>query len=275
MNEEKVGFLKEKAKDVRKNLLTMIYEAKSGHPGGSLSAADIFTALYYDELNIDPKNPNWRDRDRLVLSKGHCCPVLYTVLAMKGYYDFNIIHTLRKNGSILQGHPDMHKVPGVDMSTGSLGQGLSVALGMSIAAKRDNMESRVFAILGDGENDEGQIWEAAMSAAKYKADNLIVIVDRNNLQNDGCCTDIMPLFNLPEKWRVFGWEVKEIDGHNMEEILEAFEWIKTIKQKPICIVANTVKGKGVSFMENVVAWHGMAPNKEQYEIAIREIEGVK
>lgn len=275
MNNEKVDFLNAKAKEVRKNLLTMIYKAKSGHPGGSLSAADIVTALYYDELNIDPQNPSWKERDRVILSKGHCCPVIYTVLAMKGYYDFAITSTLREMGSILQGHPDMNKVPGIDISTGSLGQGLSAALGMAIAAQRDNLPSRVFAILGDGENDEGQVWEAAMCAAKYKTDNLIAIVDRNKLQNDGSCADIMPLYDLPGKWRAFGWEVKEINGHNMEEILQAFKWSKTVKGKPICIVANTVKGKGVSFMENVVMWHGMAPNKEQYEQAIREIEEAK
>ncbi|MGH4137825.1 transketolase [Clostridium sp.] len=272
MNNEKVEFLEGKAKELRMNLLEMIYMAGAGHPGGSLSASDIVTTLYYDELNIDPKNPHWYERDRLVLSKGHCCPVIYTVLAMKGYYDMEVIKTLRKLGSILQGHPDMHKVPGIDMSTGSLGQGLSAAIGMAIAAKQDKLNSRVYAILGDGECDEGQVWEAAMSASKYKLDNLVAIVDRNHLQNDGCVCDIMPTNNLADMWRATGFEVFEINGHNIEEILEAFAKARKVSGKPVCIVADTVKGKGVSFMENVVAWHGMAPNKEQYEKAISEIK---
>lgn len=274
MNNEKVKFLQKKAKELRINLLTMIYEAQSGHPGGSLSASDIVTTLYYDELNIDSENPHWNERDRVVLSKGHCCPVIYAVLAMKGYYDMEITKTLRKMGSILQGHPDMNKVPGIDMSTGSLGQGISAAVGMAIVAKRDNMKSRIYAIVGDGENDEGQVWEAAMSAAKYKLDNLVVIVDRNNLQNDGFCCDIMPTNNLADRWKAFGWKVFEIDGHNIEEILGAFKSAKEVKMEPVCIIANTVKGKGVSFMENVPEWHGKAPNKEQYEKAIAELEGV-
>lgn len=272
MSSEKVLRLKDKSKEVRENLLTMIYEAKSGHPGGSLSLADIATVLYYDELRIDPKNPKWDERDRFILSKGHCCPVLYTLLAMKGYIDFEEIHTLRKFGSRLQGHPDMNKVPGIDISTGSLGQGLSAGIGMALAAKRDELPSRVYVALGDGENDEGQVWEAAMCAAKYDLDNLVAIVDKNNLQNDGYTKDIMPLGNLVEKWRSFGWEVFEIDGHNIEEILETFKEAKTVKNKPVCIVANTIKGKGVSFMENVCEWHGKAPNKEQYNKAINELE---
>lgn len=272
MNKEKVEFLKGKAKELRINLLGMIYKAQSGHPGGSLSASDIVATLYYDEMNIDPKNPNWYERDRLVLSKGHCCPVIYTVLAMKGYYPMEVIGTLRQLGSILQGHPDMHKVPGIDMSTGSLGQGLSAAIGMAISAKRDKLKSRVYAILGDGECDEGQIWEASMTAAKYSLDNLVAIVDRNHLQNDGFVCDIMPTNNLADMWRAAGWEVFEINGHNIEEILEAFTKAKEVKGKPVCIVADTIKGKGVSFMENVAAWHGMAPNKEQYERAIAEIK---
>jgi len=272
MNNKKVEFLKGKAKELRINLLGAIYKAQSGHPGGSLSAADIVATLYFDELNIDPKNPGWYERDRVVLSKGHCCPVLYAVLAMKGYYDMEVLGTLRQLGSILQGHPDMNKVPGVDMSTGSLGQGLSAAIGMAIAAKQDKLNSRIYAILGDGECDEGQVWEAAMSASKYSLDNLVAIVDRNHLQNDGRVCDIMPTNNLADMWRASGFEVFEINGHSIEEILEAFAKAREVKGKPVCIVADTVKGKGVSFMENVVAWHGMAPNKEQYEKAIAEIE---
>jgi len=272
MNNKKVEFLKGKAKELRINLLGAIYKAQSGHPGGSLSAADIVATLYFDELSIDPKNPGWYERDRVVLSKGHCCPVLYAVLAMKGYYDMEVLGTLRQLGSILQGHPDMNKVPGVDMSTGSLGQGLSAAIGMAIAAKQDKLNSRIYAILGDGECDEGQVWEAAMSASKYSLDNLVAIVDRNHLQNDGRVCDIMPTNNLADMWRASGFEVFEINGHSIEEILEAFAKAREVKGKPVCIVADTVKGKGVSFMENVVAWHGMAPNKEQYEKAIAEIE---
>lgn len=272
MNNKKVEFLKGKAKELRINLLGAIYKAQSGHPGGSLSAADIVATLYFDELNIDPKNPGWYERDRVVLSKGHCCPVLYAVLAMKGYYDMEVLGTLRQLGSILQGHPDMNKVPGVDMSTGSLGQGLSAAIGMAIAAKQDKLNSRIYAILGDGECDEGQVWEAAMSASKYSLDNLVAIVDRNHLQNDGRVCDIMPTNNLADMWRASGFEVFEINGHSIEEILEVFAKAREVKGKPVCIVADTVKGKGVSFMENVVAWHGMAPNKEQYEKAIAEIE---
>jgi len=272
MNNKKVEFLKGKAKELRINLLGTIYKAQSGHPGGSLSAADIVATLYFDELSIDPQNPGWYERDRVVLSKGHCCPVLYAVLAMKGYYDMEVLGTLRQLGSILQGHPDMNKVPGVDMSTGSLGQGLSAAIGMAIAAKQDKLNSRIYAILGDGECDEGQVWEAAMSASKYSLDNLVAIVDRNHLQNDGRVCDIMPTNNLADMWRASGFEVFEINGHSIEEILEAFAKAREVKGKPVCIVADTVKGKGVSFMENVVAWHGMAPNKEQYEKAIAEIE---
>jgi transketolase len=269
---DRIKFLEEKASELRCNLLTMIHSAQSGHPGGSLSISDIVAALYYEELMIDPYNPQWEDRDRVILSKGHCCPVLYTVLAMKGYIPFETIYTLRKLGSILQGHPDMNKVPGIDMTTGSLGQGLSVGIGMAIAAKKDKQSSRVFVIIGDGETNEGQIWEAAMCAAKYKLDNLVAIIDRNNLQNDDFCSVVMPTCSMSEKWRAFGWEVLEINGHNMEEILGAFKEMKKFKGKPICIVANTVKGKGVSFMENVCSWHGTPPDDNQYEIAIKDVK---
>lgn len=270
---QKVSMLKEKAKEVRKTLLTMIYTAQSGHPGGSLSAADILTALYFDEMKIDPKNPKWEDRDRFVLSKGHTCPVLYTCLALKGFYGMEHIGTLRKYGSILQGHPDMKRTPGVDISTGSLGQGISTGVGMAIAGKRDQKDYRVFVLVGDGESQEGQVWEAAECAVKYQLDNLVVFIDNNGLQNDGTCDEIMPTQDIASKFSAFGFDTYKIDGHNMEEIVAVLDNIREVKNgKPKCIVAKTVKGKGVSFMENVVAWHGMAPNDEQYRQAIAELE---
>ena len=272
-DQEKVLRLEAQAKEVRKEILTMIHAAQSGHPGGSLSAADMMTALYFDELNIDPQNPKWEDRDRFVLSKGHVCPVLYTCLALKGYFPKEVLATLRKEGSILQGHPDMKRCPGVDISTGSLGQGLSVAVGMALAAKRDNKSYRVFSMVGDGESDEGQIWEAVETAAKYELDNLVIFLDRNRLQNDGTCAEVMPNGDLVAKFAAFGCQTWEIDGHNMGEILDALEAVRTDQSgKPKCIVAHTVKGKGVSFMENVVQWHGMAPNDEQYAQAMKDIE---
>lgn len=269
----KVEQLEAKAKEVRVKVLKMIHKAKSGHPGGSLSAADMMTALYFDELNIDPKNPKWADRDRFVLSKGHVCPVQYTCLGIRGYFDESEFDTLRKEGSILQGHPDMKKCPGIDISTGSLGQGISVAVGMAIAAKRDNKDYRVFTLVGDGESQEGQVWEAAETASKYKLNNLVVLVDNNGLQNDGFCADIMPTGSLVDKFKAFGFEVFAIDGHSMKEIVEALEEIrKSTSDKPKCIVAKTVKGKGVSFMENVAVWHGVAPSDEELAIAIKDIE---
>ena len=272
-DQEKVLRLEAQAKEVRKEILTMIHAAQSGHPGGSLSAADMMTALYFDELNIDPQNPKWEDRDRFVLSKGHVCPVLYTCLALKGYFPKEVLATLRKEGSILQGHPNMKRCPGVDISTGSLGQGLSVAVGMALAAKRDNKSYRVFSMVGDGESDEGQIWEAVETAAKYELDNLVIFLDRNRLQNDGTCAEVMPNGDLVAKFAAFGCQTWEIDGHNMGEILDALEAVRTDQSgKPKCIVAHTVKGKGVSFMENVVQWHGMAPNDEQYVQAMKDIE---
>jgi transketolase len=270
--QRKVAKLKAKASEVRKTLLTMIYYAQSGHPGGSLSATDIMTALYFDELKIDPQNPKAPDHDRFVLSKGHVCPVLYTVLMLNGFFGEENVKNLRKYGSILQGHPDMKRTPGVDMSTGSLGQGMACAVGMAIAAKRDKSDVRVFTLVGDGESNEGLIWEAAQAAAKYELDNLTVIVDHNGLQNDGTCEEIMPPQSLAEKFKAFGFYVVEIDGHNMEEIIDALDEIREVKDQPKCIVAKTVKGKGVSFMENVVMWHGVAPNDEQYAQAIKEIE---
>ena len=270
---EKVAYLKEKAKELRKAALTMIYTAQSGHPGGSMSAADIVAALYFSELNVDPKNPKWEDRDRFVLSKGHVCPIQYSALIQRGFMEESALYTLRKKGSLLQGHPDMKRTPGIDISTGSLGQGVSCAVGMAIGLKRDHKAPRVFAIVGDGECDEGQVWEAMMTASKYDLDNLIIFVDNNGLQNDGPCSDIMPTRDLAEKFAAFGCEVHKINGHSMEQIVDVLDEIRgTHNGKPIAIVAKTVKGKGVSFMENVVKWHGVAPNKEEYEQAMAELE---
>jgi len=272
-NKAKIAALESQAKQVRKKLLKMIHSAKSGHPGGSLSAADIMTVLYFDELKIDPSNPKWDERDRFVLSKGHVCPVLYTSLALRGYFDEAVLDTLRKEGSILQGHPDMKKCPGVDISTGSLGQGLSVGAGMALRAKRDGLDYRVFVLLGDGESQEGQIWEAVQTAVKYNLDNLIIIVDNNGLQNDAECAVVMPTGDLAKKFEAFGCESYNINGHSIEEILAVFDKIRHADNgKPKCIIAKSVKGKGVSFMENVCSWHGVAPDDEQYACAIKDIE---
>jgi transketolase len=269
-NNDKAVMLREKARELRKTILTMIHRAGSGHPGGSLSAADYMTALYFDELNIRPKEPKWSDRDRFVLSKGHVCPVLYSSLALTGYFPYETIYTLRKQGSILQGHPDMKVCPGVDISTGSLGQGLSTAVGMAIAAKRDGKSYRVFCVIGDGESQEGQIWEAIMSAVKYKLDNLVVFVDNNNLQNDNTCDVVMPTGDLKGKFAAFGCDAYGIDGHNMDEIIEVLDTIRvSYNGVPKVIVGKTIKGKGVSFMENVVGWHGMAPNDEQFAASMK------
>lgn len=273
MNEISIRELKEQAKSMRKTALTMIYKAQSGHPGGSMSAADIVTALYLREMNIDPKNPKWEDRDRFVLSKGHVCPILYSALGLKGYFDQSYFDTLRKKGSILQGHPDMKKCPGIDISTGSLGQGISCATGMALAGKRDGKNYRVFTLVGDGECDEGQVWEAAQAAVKYQLDNLVVFVDNNRLQNDGACQDIMPTQDLKAKFQAFGFESYRINGHSMEEIVATLDLIRGRKNgKPKAIVCDTVKGKGISFMENVVKWHGVAPNDEEYKQAMEELE---
>ena len=266
--------LEAKAIELREASVTMVYEAQSGHPGGSLSAADFVTALYFNEMTIDPKNPDWEDRDRFVLSKGHVAPIQYSALAIKGYVPYETIYTLREYGSPFQGHPDSKKCPGIDISTGSLGQGLSCAVGMALAGKLDEKSYRTFAVVGDGECQEGQIWEAAQTAVKYKLDNLIVIVDDNGLQIDGPTEEIMPNQDLEEKFKVFGFETKRIDGHSMEEIVKTLEEIRGSKNgKPKCIVCNTVKGKGVSYMENVVEWHGKAPNEEQYKQAMAELAG--
>lgn len=268
-----VEFLKGKAKELRKTALTMIYTAQSGHPGGSFSAAEIMACLYFSEMNIDPKNPAKADRDRFVLSKGHVCPILYSSLILKGYMAESEIYNLRKYGSILQGHPDMKRTPGVDISTGSLGQGLSTAVGMAIGLKRDNSKARVFCLVGDGESQEGQIWEAVMTSVKYKLDNLVIFVDNNRIQNDSFCEEIMPLQVLKDKFASFGCETYEINGHSVAEIVDVLDTIRSSSQSlPKVVVAKTTKGKGVSFMENVPIWHGQAPNKELFEQAMQEIE---
>ena len=270
---DEVMRLKEIAKELRKTALTMIYKAQSGHPGGSFSAADIIAALYFHELNVKPEEPKWKERDRFILSKGHVCPILYAALSKRGFFDESNLSTLRKYGSILQGHPDMKRCPGIDISTGSLGQGLACATGMAIVAKRAKQALRVFALVGDGECDEGIIWEAAEAASKYSLDNLIVFVDNNKLQNDGPCAEIMPTLDLKKKFEAFGFEAMRINGHEIADILHALDVVKNSKTgKPKAIVCDTVKGKSVSFMENVVAWHGQAPNEEQYKQAMAEIE---
>ena len=268
----KVEELEKMARQVRKGIIEAVYSNQSGHPGGSLSVADILTVLYFKEMNIDEKNPNWDDRDRLVLSKGHCSPALYSCLANRGFFPVEDLKTFRNINSYLQGHPDKNKVPGVDMTTGSLGQGLSAANGMAIAGKMDGKDYRVYCILGDGEIEEGQIWEAAMAANKYKLDNLCVIVDNNNLQIDGTIEEVMSSYPIDEKFRSFGFEIIKIDGHDITEIIKAFDVAKKVKGKPTCIIAKTIKGKGISFMENQVGWHGKAPNEEQYIQALQELE---
>lgn len=265
--------LKETATTIRQDIIEMLAESNSGHPGGSLSAVEILTALYFSEMNVNPNNPKDEDRDRFVLSKGHAAPVLYSALAEKGYFEKKHLKTLRKTGSILQGHPNMNDTPGVDMSTGSLGQGLSAANGMALAGKLDNKDYRVFVLLGDGELEEGQVWEAAMTAAHYKLDNVTAFVDHNRLQIDGPVEKVMNPEPVGDKFSAFGWHVISIDGHSFEEIFKAIDEAKTVKGRPTVIVANTVKGKGVSFMENQAGWHGTAPNKEQRDQAIKELGG--
>lgn len=266
-----INLLSKTANELRKNVVKMICNAKSGHPGGSLSAADIVTALYFSEMNVDPKNPRMEDRDRFVLCKGHAAPVLYAALAEKGYFEKDLLMTLRKYGSPLQGHPDMKKLPGVDASTGSLGQGLSIANGMALAGKLDKKDYRVYALLGDGEQQEGQVWEAAMTAAHYKLDNVCAFLDFNNLQIDGNVDKVMGVEPVDAKWEAFGWHVIKIDGHNFTEILNALEEAKNVKGKPTIIIAKTIKGKGVSFMENVCGFHGVAPTAEETEKALAEL----
>lgn len=264
--------LKSKANKIRKDIVRMITEAKSGHPGGSLSAVDVVTALYFKVMRHNPKDPRWKDRDRFILSKGHAAPLLYAVLAESGYFEVKELLTLRKLGSRLQGHPDMKRLPGVEISTGSLGHGLSVGNGMAIAGKLNKKGYRVYVLLGDGECQEGQVWEAAMTASHYKLDNVTAILDYNGLQIDGPVKDVMNINPISNKWRAFGWYVIEINGHDFKEIFYSFEKVKKLKGKPGIIIAHTTKGKGVSFMENVVDFHGKAPTKEQTVQALKELE---
>ena len=271
MDQSKELKLKRLANNVRFGIIESLYNAACGHPGGSLSIADIITYLYFEEMNIDPGNPKAEGRDRFVLSKGHTAPALYSVLAERGYFDKEELKTLRKTDSRLQGHPDMKGIPGVDMSSGSLGLGISAACGMALSAKAYGNDYRVYTIVGDGESEEGQVWEAAMFAAHYKLDNLVAVVDWNGLQIDGPVTEVMNPTPHDEKFRAFGWHVITIDGHNFAEIEAAFEEAKTVKGKPTVIIAKSVKGKGVSYMENKCEWHGQAPKEEQYKIAIDEL----
>ncbi|TDW25562.1 transketolase [Breznakia blatticola] len=265
--------LKEHATNVRKNIIDMVYAAQSGHPGGSLSGADIITYLYFDEMNINTDNASSNNRDRFVLSKGHASPLLYGILMEKGIISTDLIPTFRQVDSKLQGHPNMNYVEGVDMSTGSLGQGISCAVGMAIANKVDNSPNRVYAMLGDGECEEGQVWEAAMAAAHYKLDNLCAVVDFNGLQIDGNITDVMNPTPIDEKFAAFGWNVVHIDGHDFDDIRRGFDEARNCKGKPTMILAKTTKGKCVSFMEGDYGWHGVAPNKEQYEAAMECLRG--
>ncbi|TVR04437.1 MAG: transketolase [Spirochaetaceae bacterium] len=268
----RIDELRRIAQDVRFHVLDMVHHVQSGHIGGSFSAAEIMTALYFEIMNIDPAKPRWPDRDRLLMSKGHACPVLYACLALRGYFPVEELHTLRQFESRLQGHPVI-KTPGVDMTTGSLGIGFGISVGMAMEAKLSRKSYSVFAVLGDGELNEGVVWEAASAAQKYKLDNLVAVVDVNNLQNDGAADTIMPMEPIDEKFRAFNWEVRRINGHDMEQVVATLQEAKAFRGKPFCIVADTVKGKGVSFMENQRGWHGAPPNDEQYTAAVAEIRG--
>lgn len=267
-----VAELEKIAAQLRLDIVESLYAAGSGHPGGSLSIAELMSVLYFHEMNIDPDKPDWDERDRFVLSKGHAAPAYYAALANRGYFDRSVLKTLRKIDSILQGHPDRKKVPGVDMSTGSLGQGISAACGMAYYAKNRKKDTRVFCILGDGEVQEGQVWEAAMSAGHFKLNNLIAFLDMNGLQIDGPVDKVMSVHPLKEKFEAFNWEVLEADGNNVAEIISAIEKAKTSAEKPVMIICKTVKGKGVSFMENLASWHGSPINREQYETAMKELK---
>lgn len=271
MNNEKRAFLAEKARQIRIDTVKSIHAAKSGHPGGALSIADILAYLYFEEMNVDPKDPKKADRDRLVLSKGHACPALYAALAEKGFFPKEELMLLRKYGSLLQGHPDMKHIPGVDMSTGSLGQGISAACGMALSGKISGESYRVYAILGDGEIEEGQVWEAAMFARHYKLDNLCAFIDFNHLQIDGTVEEVINPTPIDEKFKAFGWNVVVIDGHDLDQIEKAVECAKATKGQPTAIVAKTVKGKGVSYMENSVGWHGKAPSDDEYAVAMKDL----
>lgn len=267
-----VRSLEARAKDLRREILKMLTEAGSGHTGGSLSAADIVTALYFYKMKHNPTAPKWEERDRFILSKGHAAPVLYAALALSGYFDRQMLRTLRKLGSPLQGHPCSKKLPGVEISTGSLGQGLSIANGIAMGLKIDKSGSRVYCLLGDGEIQEGQIWEAAMTAAHYRLDNLCAFIDNNGLQIDGHCCDVMHIEPIVSKWESFGWNVMDINGHDMKAIVDALNSAETVKHKPTMIVARTIKGKGVSFFEGKVEYHGIAPTSEELEMAMKELE---
>ena len=271
MNATEKQQLKITAAKVRLNIIEGVFNAKSGHPGGSLSAAELFTYLYFKEMNIDPANPKCENRDRFVLSKGHCAPGYYAALAERGFFSTEEIKSLRHIGAMLQGHPDMKGTPGVDMSSGSLGQGVSCAVGMALAGKMDKKDYRVYTLLGDGETEEGQVWEAAMFAGHKKLDNLCIIVDHNGLQIDGPIAEVAGPDPLDEKFKAFGFEVITINGNCFDEIEKAFEFARSVEGKPVAIIANTIKGKGVSYMENNVNWHGAAPNKDQYEVAMAEL----
>jgi Transketolase, N-terminal subunit len=271
LTEIQVKELIDKSRYIRRNIIEMLAAAKSGHPGGSLSAADLLTYLYFYKMNIDPKSPGMPDRDRFILSKGHCAPVLYAALAERGFFDIGQIKTLRKFGSMLQGHPDMKKTPGVDISSGSLGQGLSVSNGIAMAAKLDHKAYRVYCLMGDGEIEEGQVWEAAMTSVHYKLDNLTAFVDYNHLQIDGKIEDVKSMTSPAERFRAFGWHVIEVKGNDIADIDKAVTEAENTKQKPTMVILHTVKGKGVSFMENQAGWHGVAPKPEEAEKALKEL----
>lgn len=273
LTQDSIKELKRHAKEIRKHVIRSITAAGSGHPGGSLSAVELMTALFFHKIKHNPKEPKWEERDRVILSKGHAAPLLYATLAEAGYFSKEELASLRKLGSRLQGHPRSDLAPWVEVSTGSLGQGLSIGVGMALAGKLDGKPHRMYVILGDGECDEGQVWEAAMSAAHYKLDNITAIVDRNGLQIDGSTEDVMALEPFADKWRAFGWHVIEIDGHDLPAIIDALDMAEKIKDKPAVIIANTVKGKGVSFMEGRLQFHGMPPTKEQGKAALDELEG--
>lgn len=269
---KRVETVRRMAREIRRESLTMIHKAQSGHPGGSLSEADLLAALYFDTMNLRPGQPDWPDRDRFILSKGHACPAFYAALALRGFFDAEQLETLRAFGSGLQGHPVMGKLPGIEMTTGSLGQGLSIAVGMALAARRDELPVRVYALLGDGECNEGQVWEASMTASKYGLGNLCAIIDHNGLQNDDTTSVVQPAENLAERFAAFGWRTQTIGGHDPWQILAALDEAKMHPGTPSCILARTVKGKGVSFMENVAAWHGKAPSDDEYVRAMCELE---
>ncbi|WP_071433813.1 transketolase [Angelakisella massiliensis] len=274
MKDEQKKTLQQTANKVRRGAVEAVYAAQSGHPGGSLSIADVMTYLYFQELRIDPENPRWEDRDRLVLSKGHVCPALYAALALRGYFPVEELKTFRRVGSRLQGHPDLNKCPGVDFTAGSLGQGVSAAVGMALAGKLAGKNYRVYTILGDGEIQEGQVWESAMFAAQHKLDNLCYIIDNNGLQIDGDIADVCSPYPIDEKFAAFGFETINANGHDFDEIEAAFDKAKKVQGKPVAIIFKTVKGKGISFMENQASWHGAAPNAEQYEVAVKDLDKI-